>query len=208
MKIGIFGGTFDPPHYGHINLAEYILNVKKLDKILFVLSAAPPHKPDKPITSFIHRLNMLNIATSEEKSFEISTVEEQRLPVPSYTYDTMTDLSNSMQKDDLFMIIGGDSLLQLHTWYKAKKLVKEFGFIIYPRPDEIITYDKLKYKWTEELATKLMDSVIDSTLYSISSTEIREKINSNSDLKNSLSTKTIDYIHKNHLYQNINSALK
>ncbi|HJO94968.1 MAG TPA: nicotinate (nicotinamide) nucleotide adenylyltransferase [Victivallales bacterium] len=208
MNIGIFGGTFDPPHYGHINLAQHILSFKKLDRILFVLSAAPPHKPNRPITLFEHRFNMLNMAIEGENRFEISTIEKKRLPLPSYTYDTMVHLTESLNNDKLFMIIGGDSLLQLHTWYKALKLVQEFNFIIYPRPNEIITYSKLKDNWSKLLTNKLIGSVISSSLFPVSSTEIRKKINSKCNLKNIVDEKILAYIRKNHLYQNINSSLK
>jgi nicotinate-nucleotide adenylyltransferase len=208
MKIGIFGGTFDPPHYGHIHLAEYIQQTKKLDKILFVLSAAPPHKPNKPVTPFTHRLNMLNLAIAGNNTFEVSTIEQQRLPIPSYTYDTMNILTKTLENDKLFLIIGGDSLLQLHTWYKGRELVEKYNFIVYPRSNENIVQSKMKTHWSDELSSKLINSVILSKLYPVSSTEIRKNIYSSGNLDDSLTPKIIDYIHENNLYQNINSGLK
>lgn len=200
MQVGIFGGTFDPPHNGHIELAKKMIENTKLDKIIFVPAANPPHKPGQPITPFIHRLKMLQFAMLGIKNFETSDIEFSRMPNPSYTIDTMEELQKKYPGSTLFLIIGEDSLNQLHTWHKAQKLAERWKIITYPRKNENISEEILLKNWSKNLAKKLYKSIIPLPVFPFSSSEIRTKIKNKENLTDLLNQQVIDYIIKHHLY--------
>lgn len=200
MNIGLFGGTFDPVHNGHIGVAECIIKQKLLDKIIFIPAACPPHKPGIPVTPFYHRVNMVNLAIERKPYFEVSEIEEKRVPLPSYTYDTVKWFYSNYPEHRFYLLIGEDSLAQIHTWYKAKELVKLCGIITYPRPKEGITLEKLKKHWPLETAKKLFKTILSLPMYEISATEIRESMKRKEDLKLSMPLVVYDYIKKHNLY--------
>lgn len=201
MNIGIFGGTFDPPHNGHINLAAEIIKKTDIDKIIFVLSAFPPHKPEHPISSFHHRMNMLKFAVNDKKSFLISDIEYNRLPKPSFTFDTMIELERVHSHDKLVLIIGEDSLDQLHLWHKAKDIVKKWGIITYPRKGCNVSLESLSKNWPREIAGKLLKTIMPMPVFPVSATDIRNRIINKEEIKNLVKPAVLDYIIKNNLYQ-------
>ncbi len=199
-QIAIYGGTFDPPHNGHIHLAIRIMKMKNLDQLIFIPAAKPPHKPDQPISDFDDRYNMLVLATEKFKNISISKIEYERLPNSSFTFDTMNSLALLCPNDELSIIIGADSLAMIHTWYKCKELVKRWNFITYPRAKVDIKIEILLKYWEKDLAVKLYNSLIDSPVYDISSTEIRQMIR-NGDKKLSMIDENVyNYIINNKLY--------
>ena len=200
MKIGLFGGTFDPIHNGHIGLAESIIEQKLLDRIIFIPAAQPPHKPEMPITPFFHRANMVKLVTKGKSCFEMSEIEEKRLPLPSYTYDTAKWFFSKYPDDSFYLIIGEDSLAQIHTWYRAKELIEECKVITYPRPKENITLETLKNYWTSETAEKLFKTILPLPTYDISATEIRKSIIRKEELKFLIPPIVREYIKKHSLY--------
>ena len=200
MRIAVFGGTFDPPHLGHLNLAKNVLSHYFADQILFIPSASPPHKKSKDITSFNHRVNMLDILVGENENFKVSTIEEERLPELSFTVETMRVLKKRNPVDEFYLLIGGDSCLNLHSWCKANELVAENNFLVYPRPDSYISYDNLLLNWDEGMAKKLFESQISLPLKDISSSEIRKKIHLGTDVSCVLSDGVYEYIKANSLY--------
>ncbi len=200
IKIGLFGGTFDPIHNGHIGLAENIIVQKLLDKIIFIPAARPPHKPEMPVTRFSHRAGMVKLAIEGKSYFEMSEIEEKRLPRPSYTYDTAEWFSSNYPDDSFYLIIGEDSLAQIHTWHKAKELIGGYGIITYPRPNENITLEKLKIYWDSETAERLFKTVLPLPVYDISSTKIRELIKRKEELKLPMPTLVCKYIENHSLY--------
>lgn len=141
MNIGLFGGTFDPVHKGHIALARAAIERCKLHYVLFVPANVPPHKQQRPIAPFTHRFAMLALATTEEKCFVPSLLEapEEGAPArkekPNYTIDTVRRLKQSLKSSDrLFLLIGVDAFAEIASWHQAEALFKEVAFIVAGRP--------------------------------------------------------------------------
>jgi nicotinate-nucleotide adenylyltransferase len=130
-KTGIFGGSFDPVHKGHIGMAEFILDEKIVDKIIFLPSACPPHKK-KTVASFAHRIEMLEIAVSSYSDMEVSQVEAE-LSQPSYTINSLRTLACKMVAVELFFILGADSLLELTNWYQYREILNLAHLVIVSR---------------------------------------------------------------------------
>lgn len=133
MKICIFGGTFDPPHIGHLLIAQTVCEVEDFDKILFVPAYSPPHK--NQITDIEHRINMVKIAIRDNPKFEYSDVDVIRKGT-SYTFDTIVDIKKrmSVSKDEIYYLIGSDSLIDFKNWKKPRKILREAKVIVAIRP--------------------------------------------------------------------------
>ncbi len=131
MKFGFIGGTFDPPHLGHLMLAQEALEQFSLEKVFFVPSRKPPHKNSKKITEISIRLKMLALAISGNSSFEIADLEPHNSP--SYTVDLLKKLSASDSKPSF--IIGMDSLVELHTWKNPMEILQISDVLVGTRPD-------------------------------------------------------------------------
>ena len=133
MRICLFGGTFDPPHIGHLLVAQTVFEEEKFDKILFIPAYNPPHK--NVITPIENRLEMLKIAIQGNPNFEISDLEIKRKGV-SYSIDTILTLKKKInkKKDKLFYLIGSDSLLELENWKNPQRLLKECQVVVAIRP--------------------------------------------------------------------------
>ena len=133
MKICIFGGTFDPPHIGHLLIAQTVCEVEEFDKTLFVPAYSPPHK--NQITDIEHRINMVKIAIRDNPKFEYSDVDVIRKGT-SYTIDTIVDIKKRMNvsKDELYYLIGSDSLIDFKNWKKPRKILREAKVIVAIRP--------------------------------------------------------------------------
>ncbi len=141
MNIGLFGGTFDPVHKGHIALARAAIERCKLNYVLFVPANVPPHKQQRPIAPFIHRYAMLTLATTSDKCFVPSLLEapEEGAPArkekPNFTIDTVRRLKQSLKAiDRLFLLIGIDAFAEIANWHQAEALFKEVAFIVAGRP--------------------------------------------------------------------------
>ena len=117
MRIGIFGGTFDPPHLGHLILADEAHAQLELDRLLWVLTPDPPHKLHQSITPLVDRLDMLRATIAGNNAFELSMVDIERAG-PHYAVDTLLILGRSYPGDALIYVMGGDSLRDLPTWYR------------------------------------------------------------------------------------------
>ncbi len=131
-KTGVFGGSFDPVHEGHTGLAEFILDKKIVDRIIFLPTACPPHKKEA-VASFVHRLQMLEIAVRDYPVMEVSQIEAE-LSQPSYTINSLRALACSLPQMELFFILGADSLLDLDNWYQYAEILNIVNLIIAARP--------------------------------------------------------------------------
>jgi nicotinate-nucleotide adenylyltransferase len=139
MNIGVFGGTFDPIHRGHIALARAALERFKLSRVLFVPANVPPHRRDVPMAAYLHRYTMVALATADQKAFVPSLLEAPEegagKPRPNYTIDTIRRLKQQLRKDDkVFFLIGIDAFLPIAQWHQAEALFKECEFIVASRP--------------------------------------------------------------------------
>jgi nicotinate-nucleotide adenylyltransferase len=122
MRIGVFGGSFDPVHLGHLVAAECCREQAALDRVIFVPAAVPPHKQDRLLAPFEHRLEMLRLATGGHDAFTISTVELDRGGV-SYTVDTLADLAAAHPGAELRLVLGPDALADLPTWREPAQIL-------------------------------------------------------------------------------------
>ena len=193
MKLCVFAGTFNPIHNAHIKMAEFVLENFKFDKILFIPAYKPPHKDyDKSLSK--HRYNMVELAISENKNFDISDIEFKR-EGKSYTYLTIKELYSKFDIDGkINFIIGTDAFEQIETWYETDKLKELIDFIVFVRKNEVVDFSKLKEKGYNFSFTKM-------DFLNISSTEIRQKIKSNEDISTLIPIKVKEYIDKNGLYR-------
>jgi nicotinate-nucleotide adenylyltransferase len=141
MNMGLFGGTFDPVHKGHIAVARAAMERCKLHYVLFVPANVPPHKQERPLAPYVHRFAMLALATTGEKCFVPSLLEAPedgatgRKEKPNYTIDTVRKLKQSLKGSDrLFLLTGIDAFADIAKWHQAESLFKECPFIVAGRP--------------------------------------------------------------------------
>ena len=133
LKIGIFGGTFDPVHLGHINLALQAKKLFFLEKVIFIPANTSPHKENQPVTAAFHRLAMLTLALEDYSEFSISMIEVNRKGI-SYSIDTLKLLMEKMDNSNLYLIMGADSFLELNTWRNYLHLTSLCNIIVGNRP--------------------------------------------------------------------------
>lgn len=198
-RIGIFGGTFDPPHLGHLILAAEAKFQLQLSKVLFVLTADPPHKAGQTISPVESRLVMLQAAILGEPGFEISRIEIDR-PGPHYAVDTLQLLRQKYPLAALVYLMGGDSLLDLPLdWHQPRAFVAACDEIaVMQRPNEIVHFAQLKVDFPE-LAAKLQ--LIDAPLLEISSSQIRKRAQEGNPFRFYLPNAVFNLIQEMRLYQ-------
>ena len=133
MKICLFGGTFDPPHIGHLLIAQTVYEAENFDKILFIPAYAPPHKNN--VTPMKHRIEMVKIAISDNPNFEYSDVDIVRKGI-SYTIDSIVDIKRKYEltNDEIYYLIGSDSLIDFKNWKDSKEILDECIVIVAIRP--------------------------------------------------------------------------
>ena len=173
MRIGVFGGTFDPPHLGHVILAAEALEQLALDRLLWAPVSVPPHKRSKAVSTLTARLEMVTAIVKGDPRFELSRVDIDR-PGPHYAVDTMALLAAQFPAAKLFFLMGGDSLGDLPSWGHAQRFVDSCtGIGVMRRPTDRVALDKLEAQ-LPGLTQKI--KFIDTPLLEIASSEIRERI--------------------------------
>lgn len=191
-RIGIFGGAFDPPHIGHIRLAEQCRERLGLEELLIVPTFHSPHKPT-PNTDFEHRLEMCRLAF-RGKIYTVSDVERQ-LGGESYTINTLRKIKESYPHGTkFFLIIGGDMLFYFDNWFRYESILKECTVVAAAREED--SYADL----TEKAAELGHVKVLNLPVTEISSTEVRERIGSGGDTAELLTGEVAEYIGENKLY--------
>jgi nicotinate-nucleotide adenylyltransferase len=134
MKWGLFGGTFDPIHFGHLRAAQELIELVNLDRVVFIPAFLPPHKTDRVISSFEHRLQMVRLAVSDNERFAFSDVDNQR-PGKSYSIDTVRYFLNSHDENlELYFITGQDAFDAITTWHQWDELLSLCHFVVMTRP--------------------------------------------------------------------------
>jgi nicotinate-nucleotide adenylyltransferase len=196
-RIGLFGGTFDPPHLGHLILASEAQSQLELDRLLWVLTPEPPHKQDQAITSTEHRLAMVGLAIADNPSFELSRIELDR-PGPHYTLDTIKLIAEQNPSAEIVPIIGGDSLRDLPAWHKSKELLYACHWVgVMRRPTDEPNLDELE---RELPGIRAKVHYVNAPLLEIASREIRTRIAEGRSVRYYLPTSVYDYINLHHLY--------
>jgi nicotinate-nucleotide adenylyltransferase len=137
MKLGVFGGTFDPIHIGHLILAEQCRDACRLDHVLFVPAGTPPHKSGRRITPAKLRREMVELAIAGNPAFGVSSIELDR-DGPSYSADTLAELARLHRDAELFFLIGADSLLDLPNWYQPARVLSLATLVVATRPGSVL----------------------------------------------------------------------
>lgn len=193
MKIGILGGTFNPPHKGHLRLAREAAEAAGLEKVIIMPDNIPPHKSSGSLVSAEDRLNMCRIAF-DDPLFEISTLELER-GNKSYTYDTLKSMKATYPHDDFYFIVGSDMLFTFRQWYRWDDILSMCTLVALSR-ERGFTPDFSGY--TDEQVKKIM--YVEAEPFVVSSTEIRHRLKSNYNCEELLDTGVLDYIKDHNLY--------
>ncbi len=197
-KIGIFGGTFDPIHNGHLNLADKVSEVLNLDKVLIIPASVPPHKRWLQITDSKHRYEMCRLACQGNKLYEVSDIEIKR-EGSSYTAQTIGEISEIYKKSKLYILMGSDSFLSVSKWYRFDEIIKLATICTVARNEEELLKLNDAQKFLHEMGA---DTVIcDVPIVPISSTTIRNNIRNGYSIDDMVSEKVADYIKRNCLYK-------
>jgi nicotinate-nucleotide adenylyltransferase len=197
-RVGLFGGTFDPPHVGHLILASEARSQLELTRVLWTVTPDPPHKQDQTITSLEHRLAMVRLAIEDEPSFELSEVELNR-PGPHYTVDTIRLLAEQNPDAEIVPILGGDSLNDLPTWHQPRELVYAAHWVgVMRRPGEETDLQELERE-LPGISSKI--HYVDAPLLDIASREIRNRAATGKPFRYYLPDSVYEYIERHHLYQ-------
>jgi nicotinate-nucleotide adenylyltransferase len=198
MKIGIFGGTFDPVHMGHIKLAQQAREELLLDKIVFVPNWVQPFKTGQTITSGEHRLAMLKRANQFFPAMEVDRYEIDRKMV-SYTIDTLEHYRETNPEADLYFLMGADAFLRIEEWKDSKRLLREYGFVIGNRPGyEDNGLPSLVVRLQEIYNARI--HLLDNPLFDLNSTTLRERVRKGESLAGLVPLKVEEYILNNRLY--------
>lgn len=201
MRIGIFGGSFDPVHFGHLILAEHCRESASLDEVWFIPSATGPHKQEGAAATDRQRMEMLEFALAGHASFLISDVELKRGGV-SYTVDTLSQIAEEQPEDELFLMIGGDSLQNFDTWRNPEKICRLATPLVVARPNsDPVNLEALSPYVDEDRMAEIKRYALESRLIDISSTEIRTRATAGRSIRYLTPRAVEKYIESKSLYQ-------
>lgn len=197
-SIGIFGGTFNPIHIGHLIVAQEVLTYFKLDKIIFIPCGNPPHKDEKEVANAFLRYEMIKLAINDNSSFEVSDIEIKREGY-TYTYDTLNELKKIYSEDKLYFITGYDAFKDSNTWKNAEKVYDMVSFIVVNRGE-------VNKKMEEEINNKIIKygmnvKILTIPNIGISSTDIRYRISKGLNIKYMVPDNVLMYIENNKIYR-------
>lgn len=195
-RVGIFGGTFNPVHTGHLIMAECVREQVHLDTVLFIPSAAPPHKDSSNLLDADTRIEMLKLATEDNKHFEVSDIEiELGKKDKNYTVNTLMALREKYTAEDtkLYLIIGMDQLISLHTWKDPGKLFFLSEVVVINRPGYLVTQVENEY------GRRVI--YVPAPNIDISSTDIRFRVTEKRSIKYMVPAKVEQFITENNLYK-------
>ena len=195
-RIGVIGGTFDPPHYAHLVLAENGLVQLGLERVLFVPAAQPPHKPEEPITAVDQRIAMLEIALKGNEAFSLSLVDVER-PGPHYTVDMLGILRDRHPAATLFFLMGGDSLAEFTTWRDPVNILQQARLGVMRRPGSETDLSSLE-ETLPGISERLM--WLDAPHLEISGTDLRRRVSEGLPIRYLIPAEVEAYIDRHSLY--------
>lgn len=196
-RVAIFGGTFDPPHIGHFILAEQIINRFELDNIIFMPAGRPPHKREKEISPDYIRFEMLKLAVDKNEKFSLSDWELKNDGF-SYTAKTLAQFVPQLEAEEVFFVIGADSLAEIFKWKKPEYLLSEAKFIVFNRPgyniEEILNQQRYQ---------PYRDNILNyqGLNIEVSSSFIRSEHRRNNSIRYLTLEQIVEYINENNLYR-------
>ena len=190
MKIGLFFGSFNPIHTGHLIIANYMANYTELDQVWLVVSPHNPLKEKSDLINMYDRLEMAKLATEQAKNIRISDIE-LTLPQPSYTIDTLTHLSARYPEHQFCLIMGSDNLNSLKKWKNYELLLRDYPILVYPRPGSVHS----------ELTNHPSVTLTQTPLMELSATFIRKAIKEKKDVRFFLPDSVLEFIESKNLYR-------
>jgi nicotinate-nucleotide adenylyltransferase len=200
MRIGVLGGTFDPPHLGHLVLAQEALQALDLSKVVFVPAGEPWRKAGRELSPRADRLAMARLAVEDNGALVVSTAEVER-PGPSYTAETLAELrEQSASETELFLIMGADSLADFPHWHEPQRILQLARLAVAERPP--LDDEGLAESIPEELAGTLRERVVwvKMPLIAISASEVRERVRQRLSIRYWVPQAVEEYIHSHGLY--------
>jgi len=189
MKIGLYFGSFNPIHIGHLAIANYMLEFSDMDKLWFIVSPQNPLKKKKTLLADHHRLRLVRIAIEFDNRFKASNIEFD-MPKPSYTIDTLTYLKEKYPNDEFILIMGEDNLKNFHKWKNYELILKDYLIYVYPRDRKIL--EKSNYQNV---------TIVDAPMIEISSSFIRNAIKNKIDVRYFMHPAVAEYIKEMHFYE-------
>jgi len=189
-KTGLFFGSFNPIHIGHLIIAQYFIEFTDVQQVWFVVSPHNPLKKKETLLADHHRLNMVKIAIEDNPEFRASDIEF-KMPQPSYTINTLTYLKEKYPEKDFVLIMGGDNLETIHKWKNYEQILENYSIYIYDRPDTDVSV----FKNHENI------KFFDAPLMKISSSFIRKALKDKKDVRYFLHEKVYYYIKDMMLYK-------
>jgi nicotinate-nucleotide adenylyltransferase len=198
MRIGLFGGTFDPVHQGHLILAERCRDDAQLDEVWLMPNYVPPHKGQE-ITRFEHRVDMLNLAITGQPKFKVDPIEKE-LPPPSYTAETLAELKRRHPEHVFALIMGADCLPDLHKWYEPLRVVAEAELLVVPRPGYELWSAQAVADSLKTSSADIRLSVIECPLIDIASREVRQRVQAGKSVRYIVPRAVEEFIRERGLY--------
>ncbi len=192
-RIGVFGGSFDPPHVGHLVIAEMARRSLGLDVVYFVPAYKPPHKEGSHPTTARDRLAMTRLSVQGNAKLKVSDLELRRRGV-SYTVDTVRAFRKRFPAAELFLIIGSDSLRQFHSWKSPGEILSEVSLIVYQRPRSVRTNARLHSASVSFIRGPLME---------ISSSDIRKRMQKGKSIRYLVRDNVLSFIETKKLYSDL-----
>lgn len=190
MRVGLYFGSFNPIHNGHLIIAQAVLELSQLDEIWFIVSPQNPLKKNKSLLHEFDRYDMVRAAIEDNDRFKVSDIEFNA-PRPSYTIDTLVYLNERYPNHDFKLIIGSDNLTIFPKWKNHDKILNDFGLIVYPRPGDN----------PKNFADHPNVTFIKAPLLDISATFVRKSIKENRSIRYLVPEKAVQYIYDRKLYQ-------
>jgi nicotinate-nucleotide adenylyltransferase len=196
-RVGLLGGTFDPPHIGHLLLAECARDQLQLDRVLFLPVGHPPHKPNEPVTAAGHRLAMTRLAIAGHDLFQVDDIDVER-PLPHYTVTLLPLIAGRHRGSALWLLLGGDSLRDLPGWRRPEQLQRWCRLAVLPRPGNAMDLPGLKQQmpWLETAV-----DFLDGPAVAIAGRQMRRWAAQGRSLRYMTPPQVIGYIQQEKLYQ-------
>jgi nicotinate-nucleotide adenylyltransferase len=200
-KVGIFGGTFDPVHLGHLVMAEQCREQAELDRIWFIPAARPPHKQERSLTPFDQRVEMLALALAGMPAFRVDELEKDR-PGPSYTAETLQELQRRHPDTQFFLLLGSDSLPDLPGWKNPKQIIKLAELLVFARSEwPLRTVEEVRHSLELTADTPLRLQVVHAPLIDIASRDLRERVSRHRSIRFLVPRAVECYIEEKRLYR-------
>ena len=203
-RSGLYGGSFDPIHLGHVRIARAVADGLGLQRVIFLPSSSPPHKQDRVLVDPAHRLAMVKLAIEGESDFEVSDFDLTR-DGPTFTIDTIAHFRETFGASaEIFWIIGADSLAELPSWHRASELVDACRIVTVGRAGTAPTdWVVLRKKLSERQVARLQAGVVETPLIDLSSTDIRTRVRANQPIRALVAEPVATYIEQRGLYRGV-----